>query len=73
VAAPLRLHEQALVLITTDVQRPLSAPDAAAPVQALVRALNELAAQRDQLGATSLPKWRRPAAAWRRNATAWPR
>jgi DNA polymerase-3 subunit epsilon len=49
VAAPMRLHEQALVLITTDVQRPLSAPDAAAPVQALVRALNELAAQRDQL------------------------
>jgi CheY-like chemotaxis protein len=49
VAAPLRLHEQALVLISTDVQRPLSAPDAAAPVQALVRALNELAAQRDQL------------------------
>ena len=49
VAAPARLQEQAQVLLSTDVQRTLSAPGAAPAVQNLARSLNELAAQRDQL------------------------
>ena len=49
VAAPARLHEQAQVLLASDVQRSLSLPEAAPPVQALARTINELAAQRDQL------------------------
>ncbi|MDO8376011.1 MAG: DNA polymerase III subunit epsilon, partial [Aquabacterium sp.] len=48
-SAPARLLEQAQVLLSTDVQRTLSADGAAAPVQGLARLVNELAAQRDQL------------------------
>ena len=50
ITAPARLLEQAQVLLSTDVQRPLVADgDAAAPVQGLAQAINELARQRDQL------------------------
>jgi DNA polymerase-3 subunit epsilon len=49
VAAPARLQEQAQVLLSTDVQRTLTAPGAVLAVQQLARTLNELAAQRDQL------------------------
>ncbi len=49
VAAPARLQEQAQVLLSTDVQRTLTAPGAGKAVQQLARTLNELAAQRDQL------------------------
>ena len=49
VASPARLQEQAQVLLSTDVQRTLTAPGAAPAVQQLARTFNELAAQRDQL------------------------
>ena len=49
VAAPARLQEQAQVLLSSDVQRTLDAPGAAAPVRALARTINDLVAQRDQL------------------------
>lgn len=49
VAAPARLQEQAQVLLSTDVQRTLTAPGAAPAVRQLARNFNELAAQRDQL------------------------
>jgi DNA polymerase III subunit epsilon len=48
VAAPARLLEEAQVLLSTDVQRTLQAAQAAAPVQGLAQAFNQLAAQRDQ-------------------------
>ena len=44
-----RLLEQARVLLSTDVQRELEAPDAATTVQDLARLITELAQQRDQL------------------------
>jgi DNA polymerase-3 subunit epsilon len=49
VAAPARLLEQAQVLLSTDVQRELSAAGGAVAVQGLAQAINELARQRDQL------------------------
>jgi DNA polymerase III subunit epsilon len=49
VAAPARLLEQAQVLLATDVQRELSDPAAAAPVQGLAQLISELAGQRDRL------------------------
>ena len=49
VTAPARLLEDSQVLLSTDVQRRLSADGAAAPVQGLAQAINELARQRDQL------------------------
>ena len=49
VIAPARLAEQAQVLLSTDVQRPLLAEGAAGPAKDLVQAINELARQRDQL------------------------
>ncbi len=49
VLATARLREQAQVLLASDVQRTLSIPGGAAPVQALARTINDLAAQRDQL------------------------
>ncbi len=49
VAAPARLLEQAQVLLATDVQRELSDPAAAAPVQGLAKLIGELAGQRDRL------------------------
>ncbi len=48
-AAPARLLEQAQVLLSTDVQRELSDPAAAAPVQGLAQLISELAGQRDRL------------------------
>ncbi|MDO8418702.1 MAG: 3'-5' exonuclease [Rubrivivax sp.] len=48
-AAPAQLLEQAQVLLSTDVQREVSAAGAAAPLQGLARAFNELAQQRDRL------------------------
>ena len=47
--APARLLEDCQVLLSTDVQRRLGAEGAAAPVQGLARAINELVRQRDQL------------------------
>ena len=49
VIVPARLAEQAQVLLSTDVQRPLLAEGAAGPAKDLVQAINELARQRDQL------------------------
>ncbi len=49
IAAPARLLEQALVLLTTDAQRELSSKNGAKAVRGLARAINELARQRDQL------------------------
>jgi DNA polymerase-3 subunit epsilon len=49
VTAPARLLEESQVLLSTDVQRRLSAEGAAAPVRGLAQVINELARQRDQL------------------------
>ena len=49
VSAPYQLLEQAQVLITTDVQRELSAAGAARPIQELAPSFNVLTEQRDQL------------------------
>ncbi|MBA4178766.1 MAG: DNA polymerase III subunit epsilon, partial [Leptothrix sp. (in: Bacteria)] len=49
VLATASLREQAQVLVSSDVQRPLSAAGGAGPVRALARTINDLAAQRDQL------------------------
>jgi len=51
IAAPVRLLEQARVLLSTDVRRELSVSGASADLQALAGAFNELARQRDQLKA----------------------
>jgi DNA polymerase-3 subunit epsilon len=48
-AAPAQLLEQAQVLLSTDVHRELAAAGAAAPLQGLALAFNELAQQRDRL------------------------
>ena len=47
--APARLLEQSQVLLATDADKPLAAPEADAAVQGLAEALNALARQRDQL------------------------
>jgi DNA polymerase-3 subunit epsilon len=49
IAAPGRLLEQAQVLVTTDVQRKLSADGGSADVRALAHTIATLAGQRDQL------------------------
>ena len=49
ITAPARLLEDSQVLLSTDVQRRLSADGAAAPVRGLAQTINELARQRDQL------------------------
>ena len=51
IAPPAQLLEQARVLVATDVQRTLALPQAAADVQGLAQAFNDLARQRDQLRA----------------------
>ncbi len=52
IAAPVRLLEQAQVLVSTDVQRTLALPQASADVQGLARAFNELAGR----SATAWPR-----------------
>ncbi|WP_298835308.1 exonuclease domain-containing protein [uncultured Piscinibacter sp.] len=49
IAAPAKLREEALVLLSTDVRRDIGAPAGSADLQGLAQALNELARQRDQL------------------------
>ncbi|MGD9833101.1 MAG: exonuclease domain-containing protein, partial [Piscinibacter sp.] len=49
IAAPARLGEQALAVVSSGVQRDLEAADGGPALQALAQAFNELARQREQL------------------------